>query len=136
MSKFNEILNSSDASDALLGEQIDKKVDKGITLITHTFTSTAASTLELTPVNIEVPPNTFCIFNVSNQYSNSITERTVVSTSKETSGVTSAWNMIADSKDFCYGMFYNHGDTPKTLYVWSQHAKANANIIMLSYKFI
>lgn len=28
MSKFDEILNSSDASDALLGEQIDKKVDR------------------------------------------------------------------------------------------------------------
>ena len=35
MSKFDEILNSSDASDALLGEQIDKieqkKLDKGYT---------------------------------------------------------------------------------------------------------
>lgn len=136
MADIKDALAKWDAADELLGEQIDKKVDKGITLITHTFTSTAASTLELTPVKVEIPPNTFCIFNVYNQYSNSVTERTVVSTSKETSGVTSAWNMIADAKDYCYGMYHNYEDTPKTLYVWTQHAKANANVIRLSYKFI
>ena len=134
MSKFNEILNSSDASDALLGEQIDKKIDMGnYEYIETLFKNSAANTLEYTGVSVTIPAKTMIVISAYNSYSYSKPVKTLISDSLT---VANERHVMAEGEAFASLAYYNFNDTPSNLYLWSSHQNADSNIVRLTYKYI
>lgn len=98
MSKFNEILNSSDASDALLGEQIDALADKEH-FTSATYTNNAANVYEYTGLSVTVPANVACIITAYDRYSNAAPTAICIANTSDSSAVANGSVMIAENAE-------------------------------------
>lgn len=138
MSKVKEALAKWDAVDELLAEKIEKCVTKDEwTTIKKVFTQTAANTLEYTGITVHVPVGKVAMITVVNQYSNSKPVNVALMRSGTTSdNVSDAYRTYASGVMTCSMIYSPINSNSCDVEVWTSHTLANANDVMVKYKFI
>ena len=138
MSNIKEALSTWDAADELLAEKIEKCVTKDEwTTIKKTFTQTAANTLEYTGITIEVPHGKVALITVINQYNNSKPVKVALVRGGTTSdNISDEYRTYASGVMVCSMIYSPINSNSCDVEVWTSHAVANANDVMVKYKFI
>ena len=138
MSNVKDTLAKWDAADELLAEKIEKCVTKDEwTTIKKEFTQTAANTLEYTGITIEVPLGKVALITVINQYNNSKPVKVALVMGGTTSdNISDEYRTYASGVMVCSMIYSPIQSGTGGVDVWTAHAAANVNDIMVKYKFI
>ena len=138
MADMKKALANWDAADEALQEQIDKCVkEDGWTIIKKIFTQTAANTLEDTGVRINVPLGKVAMITVMNKYSNSVPVEVAIVRSTATDATSATgWERFASGTMECSLIHSPVSSADCELAIWTSHKAANANDLIVKYKFI
>ena len=138
MSNIKEALAQWDAADELLAEKIEKCVPKDEwTTIKKVFTQTVANTLEYTGITIHVPVGKVAMITVFNHYSYSKPVKVELVKGGTTSeSISEADRIYASGCSTCSMIYSPININASDIEVWTSHAGATANDVMVKYKFI